>query len=128
MWKLGFHEHSQCTSTKGKKSLYDILSKYKKIGGMSFNLYSQLYHTCVESVTDYASGVWGLYAKNNDSVMHTAIRLFLGLPRRCALAALEHEVKWMNCEHRNMSLRYIYIYIYTFNMSLRVTGAAHHFA
>ena len=100
--KLDFKAQLDCSQSKGMKALFDLRSKGRRLGGFSYMLFQELYHVCVESVTDYGLGVWGasLGKSISERCYYSALRMFLGLPKRCALSALEQESKWLPIRYR----------------------------
>jgi hypothetical protein len=57
-----------------------LVSKFKALGGMPFNVYTKLYDAMVWSVLNYAAAIWGTTDHSAvNALHHRAIRFFLGL-------------------------------------------------
>ena len=76
-----------------------------KNGGFPLNVYKILFDSCVCSVTDYGSEVWGY--KEYESIRKIqlkASRAYLGVPKQAAIPAILSEMNWI--EPRALSKKY----------------------
>ena len=77
------------------RSLGLLISKFKHMGGMPYNVYTTLYDSMVWSVISYGAAIWGTreYSAIN-AVQHRAIRFFLGVGRYTPNAAINGDMGW----------------------------------
>ena len=72
-----------------------------KNGGFPLNVYSKLYESCVCSISDYGSEVFGFHEFTAIEKLHSrAIRAFIGVPRSTPVPGLRAEINWMEPRSR----------------------------
>ena len=77
-------EHLQsCTNARtlaaaGRRALGKIYAVHKKLYGLGYSPFTQLYQSYVDPILTYASGVWGKKKSFPDAIQNRAIRIFLG--------------------------------------------------
>ena len=83
------------------RALGSVLSKYKEFKGLDYDSYTKLYNTCVCTVMDYSSAIWGFkqYDKT-DTVHNRAMRAFLGVHRFTSVPAVSGDMAWLTPKSR----------------------------
>ena len=82
-------------SSSGHRALGALIAKYKLLNGMGFDTYSKCYETSVCPVIDYGGEVLGyLKSQKLDTVQNKAMRVFLGVHRFAANAAVSGDMGW----------------------------------
>ena len=103
---LGYiiHEHlnnektADTLSAAASRSFGRIHSIFKSVGNLGINTYQTLYSSYVESILNYASGVWGFRHYDTPQVLQNRImRFFLGVHRFAPLPATKIELDWLEC-------------------------------
>ena len=98
---LDYTDTADVLSKAGGRALGGILSKYKHLKGLDYNTYTKLYNTCVCSITDYSSGVWGYKQYDRlDTVHNRAMRAFLGVHRFTSVPAISGDMAWLKPKFR----------------------------
>ena len=60
-----------------------------------------MFHSCVVSVVDYCSGIWGLKQFDKiDMIQNRAIRYFMGVHRFTLILAITCDMDWITSVHR----------------------------
>ena len=92
---LELTQHTDAMSGAGHRALGGLIGKYKKLGGMGYDTYTKCFKTCVCPVIDYNAEVWG-YTKcpKIDAVQNKAMRVYLGVHRFAANAAITGDMAW----------------------------------
>ena len=98
-----FHEHNdlrvgaQALADSASKALSGILTKTRKLGGLGYKAYSQLFHSGVASVMDYSGGIWGFKDFSCINVIQRrAIRAFMAVGKYTSNLAIESSMGWLN--------------------------------
>jgi len=99
---LVLHEHldysvtAKYVAASATRALGLLISKFKVMGGMPYNVYTQLYETMVWPVISYGAAIWGTkeYSSIN-AVQNRACRFFLGVGRYTPNAAVNGEMGWL---------------------------------
>ena len=103
---LGFilHEHLindnhvSTVTAAASRSFGRIHSIFKSTGNLGINTYQTLYSSYVESIMNYASGVWGFRNFNDPQLLQNRImRFFLGVHRFAPNAGVKLELDWLEC-------------------------------
>ena len=106
---LGFHlhefmdynVHANKTAEAGSRALGAMLSKFHSLKNVTYTTFTNLYHSCVTSVLDHASEIWGNCKTNScDQVQQRALRYFLGVHRFCPLPVINGDMGWNTCSVR----------------------------
>ena len=115
---LGFilHEHLineknvNTLSAAASRSFGRIHSIFKSVGNLGINTYQTLYSSYVESIMNYASGVWGFRHYDKSQVLQNRImRFYLGVHRFAPIPATRIELDWLECrESRWLSMLRLY--------------------
>jgi len=93
---LTFHEAINTLSCSGGRALGAIISKFQTMKGMDFYSYSQLFISCVASVLDYASPVWGHKNVDKiDTIQNRALRFFLGVSAYAPNLGVQGDTGWL---------------------------------
>ena len=73
-----------------------LISKFKTLGGMPFQVYTKLYDSMVWPIISYGAAIWGTkeyFAIN--AVQHRACRFFLGVGKYTPNAAVTGDMGWI---------------------------------
>ena len=98
---LDFTDTASILSKASSRALGSILSKYKYFKGLDYNTFTKLYNTCVCTVMDYSSEIWGYKQYDKcDSVHNRAMRAFLGVHRFTSVPAISGDMKWLKPKYR----------------------------
>ena len=80
------------------RALGSIIGKFKTFKNLTFDSFTKLYESCVTSILDYASEVWGCCkAPSCNKIQQRAIRYYLGVHRFCPIPALNGDIGWNTC-------------------------------
>ena len=83
------------------RALSSVLSKYKEFKGLDYNSYSKLYKSCICTVMDYSSAIWGFKQYDKiDTVHNRAMRAFLGVHRFTSVPAISGDMAWLTPKSR----------------------------
>ncbi len=92
---LDFSHTASLLSASASRALGAIIGKTKKLREVGFNTFSKMFDTCVNTILNYSSEIWGFKDyKCCDDVQYRAIRYFLGLHRFTPLLSLRGEMGW----------------------------------
>ena len=92
---------AQVLSDSANRALGAIINKYKSINGLGYFTYTKLYQSCVCPILDYASEVWGVKKfPKIDSIQNKAMRIFLGVHKFAANAAISGDMGWISSSTR----------------------------
>ena len=103
---LGFilHEHLSNTSNvntltaAASRSFGRIYSIFKSVGNLGINTYETLYSSYVQSIMNYASGVWGFRHYDSPQVLQNRImRFYLGVHKFAPVSSTKIEMDWLEC-------------------------------
>ena len=99
-----------------ERALSAVITKMIKNNGFPLNVYSTLYKSCVNSVSDYISPITG-YEENECMLkLHLrAIRAFLGVPKNAPNVGVLSEIGWL-MPHFRTRLSMIRLYHRLINM------------
>ena len=101
---LWFQEHldlKYATTELAKsagRALSALYAKFKRSGGMAYDVFTKLYTSLVQPILYYCSGIWGLsnHSKIN-TVQNKACRYFLGVGKNAANIASRGDMGWTDC-------------------------------
>ena len=101
---LWFQEHldlKYATTELAKsasRALSALYAKFKRSGGMAYDVFTKLYTSLVEPILYYCSGIWGLsnHSKIN-TVQNKACRYFLGVGKNAANIVTRGDMGWTDC-------------------------------
>ena len=80
-----------CINIVSIYALRALRSKIRNFKDCRFQTVTKLYHTCVEPILDYGSGVWGYNRFSKTETIHNrALRYFLGVHRFAPNHAIQH--------------------------------------
>ena len=106
---LWFHEHLdynfgvQQLSKAASRALGSLTSKFYKVGGMDFSVYTKLYESLVLPVLLYGASVWGFKKyKCLNVVQNRAQKVFLGLGRCSPNNAAIGDMGWTSIYARQL--------------------------
>ena len=72
-----------------------------KNGGFPLNVYKILYESCVCSISEYGSAIWGFHQYSSLTKLHNrAITTYLGQSKCAPLAAQKNELCWLEPRSR----------------------------
>jgi hypothetical protein len=92
---LNFNITATAVAKAAQRALGLLIAKDKAHGGFTFDIFTRLYNTLVQSVINYGSAVWG--QKNIsaiNAVQQRAMKYYLGLPKRAPNAAATGDTGW----------------------------------
>ena len=78
------------------RALSSIITKMIKNSGFPYSVYSKLVESCVNSIVDYGSAVFGSEKLEGPMKVYLkAARAFLGLPKNGTRCAIVSEIGWL---------------------------------
>ena len=76
---LDYTESANILAKASGRALGSIITKYKQFKGLDYRTYTKLYNTCVTTIMDYSSAIWGFKQYDKlDTIHNRAMRAFLG--------------------------------------------------
>jgi hypothetical protein len=92
---LDYNVTSDILAKAAGRALGGIVSKYKYHKGLDYGSYTKLYHTCVCTVMDYGSAVWGYKNYDKPNTVHNrAMRTYLGVHKYTSVPAMYGDMGW----------------------------------
>ena len=92
---LNFSITASFVAQSVSRALGLLISKFKLIGGMPYNVYSKLYDSLVWSIVAYGAAIWGTQTFSCiEAVQHRAMRVYLGTTRNTPTAAMAGDMGW----------------------------------
>ena len=83
------------------RALGALCTKFKSMKEMGFQTFTKLFNTCVTTVMDYGSEVWGgKDFSKPESVQNRAMRFYLGVHRYTCNQAVQGDMGWNSCRNR----------------------------
>ena len=83
------------------RALSAIYTKFISCGGMSYDVYTKLYKTLVESILYYGAGIWGhANWREVQAIKNKACRLFLGSSKNSSNIASQGDMGYMSTYSR----------------------------
>ena len=93
-WDYQFTADMQCDSAG--RALSSITTKMLKNGGFPFVVFSKLVHSCVYSISQYGSEIFGYDQFKSAFKLHLrAARTYLGMPKNVTSYGLLSELNWL---------------------------------
>ena len=81
--------------------LFNVISRYKALGGLPYNSVTNLYDSVVYSTISYGATIWGDRSFSCISaVQNRAARFFMGVGRYTLNTAVVGDMGWTNTESR----------------------------
>ena len=107
---LDFNYTAETLSDSAGRALGSIITKLIKNGGFPYNVFTTLVDCCVNSISQYASEVWGFEQYEPTLKIHLrAARFYLGLPKTAAIPAVLAQIDWLEpvfCTQMKMIRQY----------------------
>ena len=101
---LSFEKSTEDLCDSANRSLSGIITKMIKNGGFPLIVYRTLYDSCVCSITDYGSEVFGFHEyKSREMIHNRAIRMFLGVSKTAPTAGVRAELNWLEPRSRTQT-------------------------
>ena len=98
---LNYEKNATILSKAGGRALGSITAKYKAQGFMGYSTFTKLYEACITPILDYSASIWGFSRYNClEAIQNRAVHVYLGVHKFAPLLALEGDMGWMSCEHR----------------------------
>ena len=95
---MNYNKHAEKMADSGSRALGSIIGKFKTFKNVTFDSFTKLYESCVTSILDYASEVWGCCkAPSCNKIQQRAIRYYLGVHRFCPIPSLNGDIGWNTC-------------------------------
>ncbi|XP_053393694.1 uncharacterized protein LOC128555443 [Mercenaria mercenaria] len=93
---LDYSKPAKYVAQSATRALGLLISKFKLLGGMPFDVYTELYDTMVWPVISYGAAIWGTreYSAVN-AVHHRACRFYLGVGKYTSNAAVTGDMGWL---------------------------------
>ena len=83
------------------RALGGLITKMIKNGGFPLNVYTKLYESCICSISDYGSEVFGFHEYNSiEKIQSRAIRAFIGVNKTTPIPGMKAEINWMEARSR----------------------------
>ena len=93
---LDYKYTAETLSDSAGRALGSIITKCIKNGGFPYVTFTTLIETCVNSISHYASEVWGFQSYDpNVKLYLRAARFYLGLPKNAPIPAIMAEIDWL---------------------------------
>jgi hypothetical protein len=98
---LTFSTNANILAGAAGRALGALIAKYKTNVNMGYGTYGTLYESCVAPILDYGSHVTGYHIwKELEAVQFRAERVFLGVHKFAAKAAISSDMNWDSCYTR----------------------------
>ena len=98
---LNFEKTTEELCDSAGRALNSIVTKMIKNGGFPLRVYKILYESCVCTITDYSSEVFGFKEYGSIEKIHSkAIRVFLGVSKTSPIPGLRSELNWLEPRSR----------------------------
>ena len=98
---LDFENTTEELSGAAGRALGGIITNMIKNGGFPLKVYKILYESCVCSISDYGSEIFGFHQYDSIEKLHSrAIRAFLGVPKTAPIAGIRSEINWLEPRSR----------------------------
>ena len=89
---LDYNFTSEKQSDSAGNALSSIITKMIKLKGLPYTVYSMLYRTCISSISQYGSEVYGFKQYDSEQRLQLrALRAYLGLPKNVTSCGLLSE-------------------------------------
>ncbi len=100
-YKGNFTDNAEKLAKGAGRALGKIISKIHNMKEFGLKSYGKLYESCVTSMLDDSSGVWG-YKPNQsiDNVQNRAIRYYMGVHRFAPTLAITGDIGWIPSTYR----------------------------
>ena len=92
---LQFCTNARTLAAAGGRALGKIYAVHKKLYGLGYSPFTQLFQSYVDPILTYVSGVWGAKKFSfPDAIQNRAIRMFLGVHRFAPNLAINGDMGW----------------------------------
>ena len=92
---MDYDKVAKTLADAANRALGAVINKYKSLNGLGYYTYTKLFNSGVCPILDYASEIWGFKNFTQiDAVQHKAMRIFLGVHRFAANAAVTGDMGW----------------------------------
>ena len=100
--ELDFEKTAEVLCESAGRALGGLITKMIKNGGFPLNVFKLLYESCVCSITDYGSEIFGFHQFDPVEKVHSrAIRAFLGVSKSAPISGLRAEINWLEPRSRS---------------------------
>ena len=111
------HKTAVELSKSAGRALSALYNKFIHFGGMSFDVYCEMYHSLIEPVLFYGAEVWGLSKfREIQVIQNKACRYFLGVSRNASNIATQGDMGWYSC-HSKQKISIARFYCHISNMA-----------
>jgi hypothetical protein len=106
---MNLEETANILADASSRVLGALTAKYYQLRGMPYDVYENVYNTCVVPVMDYASEIWG-YKKYSklETVQNRAIKGYLGVGKTCPTPMIVGDSGWypthIRCKCKMLSM------------------------
>lgn len=98
---LDYKQTAKVVAQSASRALGLLIAKLKIIGGMSYEMFTKLYDTLVNSIIEYSAPVWGFKSYQCiDAIQNRALRFFIGTGKYTPVAALSGDMGWVPTQIR----------------------------
>ena len=98
---LNFNKMALQLHDSASRALGSIICKMKKCGGFPLNTYKLLIESCVYSISDYCTEVYGFYSLPATEKIHLRVlRTFLGVKKSAPVMGIKAEFGWLEPKSR----------------------------
>ena len=99
---FGFEHTTSKQVDSASRALSSLITKLIKNGGLPFTVYSKLFESCICSISQYGSEIFGFQQYDSTFKLHLrAARAYLGLPKNVTSYGLISEVGWLLPQFRS---------------------------
>ena len=93
---LDYNVTAKIIAQSASRALGLVISKYKSLGGMPFDVFKKLFDSLVWSVISYGAAIWGTKSYSCiNAVQNRAMRFYLGTGKYTPTAALFGDMGWI---------------------------------
>ena len=93
---LDFDYTASALADAAGRALSSIFSKCIKNGGLPYVTYTAVIESCVNSISQYSSEVWGYKEyESTKKIFLRAARFYLGLPKNAPIPAIIADIDWL---------------------------------
>ncbi|XP_052217139.1 uncharacterized protein LOC127835010 [Dreissena polymorpha] len=94
---LDYSVTAKYVAKSATRALGLLISKFKSLGGMPYNIYTKLYDSIVWPTISYGAAIWGTqdYASIN-AVHHRVCRFYLGVGKYTPNAGITGDMGWLS--------------------------------
>ena len=98
---LQFCTNARTLAAAGGRALGNIYAVHKKLYGLRYSPFMQIFQSYVDPILTYASGVWGAKKFSfPDAIQNRVIRMFLGVHRFAPNLAINGDMGWKSAYYK----------------------------